>query len=568
MHWYGGSIAEAVTLSKQKNAIFVVFVEGDNELSSEMTSVLDDAAVLQRLGNSTNFLAIRLKSGSTDYTHFAQIYQFVPVPSLFFIGRNGTPLEVVCAGVQPANLATRIDRILEEHHKEKPTPSSNIKEQTANLLASETTPAPAPAPTPGGSKVPATAPVKETEPSGPAAKVAKLDEQEVVCKDDVCIRRPRADGAGPSKTPDATVTQKEPEAKLAATESNLSAEEKMERAKALIEAKRKEKAEKERELEKEKEKERRNIGQGVAELKKWQAEQELKQLQEERKREKLENDLARQRILEQIAQDRAERRAREARDAPQTLECHRVETTIPATSGDGAIQARVQFKLPDGTTHTNHFPAEARLAEVHRYVADNLDLPTAQFSLWLAFPRRELTDTEATLRRLELAPSAALLVLPRAAVPARPSAVGNVIGETVSFPRRELADTEATLRRLELAPSAALLVLPRAAVPARPSAVGNVIALVTQILSTVILEPSTRLYAWLVSLVSPARGVAPAPGGVAPAPGGVAPAPGGGAPARGVPAPAPARRGNVHRLRGERPDDDNNTWNGNSTQQM
>ncbi|XP_063544648.1 UBX domain-containing protein 4 [Cydia strobilella] len=507
MHWYGGSIAEAVTLSKQKNAIFVVFVEGDNELSSEMTSVLDDAAVLQRLGNSTNFLAIRLKSGSTDYTHFAQIYQFVPVPSLFFIGRNGTPLEVVCAGVQPANLATRIDRILEEHYKEKPAPPT-IKEQTANLLASESTPAPAP--TPGGSKVPATAPVKEPEPSEPAAKVAKLDDQEVVCNDGVCIRRPRADGAGPSKTHDAAVTQKELEANLAATESTVSAEEKMERAKALIEAKRKEKAEKERLLEKEKEKERRNIGQGVAELKKWQAEQELKQLQEERKREKMENDLARQRILEQIAQDRAERRARESRDVPQPQECHRRETTAPATSGDGAIQARVQFKLPDGTTHTNHFPAEARLAEVHRYVADNLDLPTAQFSLWLAFPRRELTDTEATLRRLELAPSAALLVLPRAAVPARPSAIGNII------------------------------------------------ALVTQLLSTMIFDPSTRLYSWLMSLVSPARGASPAPGGGAPSPAGGVPAP----------APAPARRGNVHRLRGERPDDDNNTWNGNSTQQM
>ncbi|XP_061726686.1 UBX domain-containing protein 4 isoform X2 [Cydia pomonella] len=503
MHWYGGSIAEAVTLSKQKNAIFVVFVEGDNDLSSEMTSVLDDAAVLQRLGNSTNFLAIRLKSGSTDYTHFAQIYQFVPVPSLFFIGRNGTPLEVVCAGVQPGNLATRIDRILEEHHKEKPAPPpSNIKEQTANLLASESTPAP----TPGGSKVPATAPVKEPEPSEPAAKMAKLDDQEVVCNDGVCIRRPRADGAGPSKTPDAP--QKEPEAKLAASESTLSAEEKMERAKALIEAKRKEKAEKERQLEKEREKERRNIGQGVAELKKWQAEQELKQLQEERKREKMENDLARQRILEQIAQDRAERRARESRDVPQPQECHRRETAT-VTSGDGALQARVQFKLPDGTTHTNHFPAEARLAEVHRYVADNLDLPTAQFSLWLAFPRRELTDTEATLRRLELAPSAALLVLPRAAVPARPSTVGNII------------------------------------------------AIVSQLLSTMIFEPSTRLYTWLMSLV-PARGAPPAPGGAAPS---ASPA-GGAAPA------AAARRGNVHRLRGERPDDDNNTWNGNSTQQM
>ncbi|XP_063631677.1 UBX domain-containing protein 4 [Cydia splendana] len=499
MHWYGGSIAEAVTLSKQKNAIFVVFVEGDNQLSSEMTSVLDDAAVLQRLGNSTNFLAIRLKSGSTDYTHFAQIYQFVPVPSLFFIGRNGTPLEVVCAGVQPDNLATRIDRILEEHHKEKSAPPSNIKEQTANLLASESTPSP----TPGGSKVSATAPVKEPEPSEPAAKVAKLDDQEVVCNDGVCIRRPRADGAGPSKTPDAAVTQKEQEAKLAATESSLSAEEKMERAKALIEAKRKEKAEKERQQEKEKEKERRNLGQGVAELKKWQAEQELKQLQEERKREKMENDLARQRILEQIAQDRAERRARESRDVPQPQECHLRETTTPATSGDGALQARVQFKLPDGTTHTNHFPAEARLAEVHRYVADNLDLPTAQFSLWLAFPRRELTDTEATLRRLELAPSAALLVLPRAALPARPSAVSNMIG------------------------------------------------LVTQLLSAMIFEPSTRLYVWLMSLVAPARG-----GDAAPGPGGPAPS------------PSPAPRRGVHRLRGERPDDDNNTWNGNSTQQM
>lgn len=30
MHWYGGSIAEAVNLSKQRNAIFVVFVEGNS----------------------------------------------------------------------------------------------------------------------------------------------------------------------------------------------------------------------------------------------------------------------------------------------------------------------------------------------------------------------------------------------------------------------------------------------------------------------------------------------------------------------------------------------------------
>lgn len=32
--------------------------------------------------------------------------------------------------------------------------------------------------------------------------------------------------------------------------------------------------------------------------------------------------------------------------------------------------------------------------------------------------------------------------------------------------------------------------------------------------------------------------------------------------------PGIRRRGNIHRLTGDRPDDDNNTWNGNSTQQM
>ncbi|PZC72418.1 hypothetical protein B5X24_HaOG211231 [Helicoverpa armigera] len=73
MHWYGGSIAEAVTLSKQRNAIFVVFVEGDNDLSAEMAATIDDSVVLARLSDPANFLAVKLKSGSANYTHFAQI---------------------------------------------------------------------------------------------------------------------------------------------------------------------------------------------------------------------------------------------------------------------------------------------------------------------------------------------------------------------------------------------------------------------------------------------------------------------------------------------------------------
>uniref|UniRef100_A0A2H1VI68 UBX domain-containing protein 4 n=1 Tax=Spodoptera frugiperda TaxID=7108 RepID=A0A2H1VI68_SPOFR len=595
MHWYGGSIAEAVTLSKQRNAIFVVFVEGENDLSVEMAATIDDAAVLSRLSDQSNFLAIKLKSGSPNYNYFAQIYQFVPVPSLFFIGRNGMPLEVVCAGVQASNLALRIDRILEQHFKDKqPSPTSeqsateqvqpstsstNLKEQTGSFVQTETAAMVTQAAEPvkqahddqvcyvtstsstnlkeqTGSFVQtetaamvtqAAEPVKQAHDDqatgSPPPKIPKVAQEskplspdDMECDGDVCVRRPsKADEAGPSQAPTPILPSTPGSAQapeVAATESLGSMEEKMERAKELIEARRREKADKEKELEKEKEMERRAQGKGVAELKRWQADQELKQIQEERRREKMENNLARQRILEQIAQDRRERRAR---DAPPPAATAPTAPAAPATqtsptAGDVGTGARIQFKLPDGTSHTAHFHADGTLADVQRYVADNLQvhisllattdvqryvadnlqLSTSSFALWTAFPRRELTEATASLRGLQLAPSAALLVLPRRTPP------------TV----------------------------------ARPSAVASIITFFTQLFTTMILEPSQTLLVWLRTRLFPPPATSPrTPRAPSPAP----PAPPGGV----------RRRGNIHRLPSDRaPDDDNNTWNGNSTQQM
>lgn len=551
MHWYGGSIAEAVNLSKQKNAIFVVFVEGENELSAEMATTIDDSAVVSRLANQTNFLAIKLRSGSPNYMHFAQIYQFVPVPSLFFIGRNGTPLEVVCAGVQPDNLATRIDRILEEHRKEKPSPiqpstsSQSLKEQTINLLQSEMQ---ANSVQEGAKRENTQAGPGEGSSSEPVAKIQKREESsggecEVVCDGDVCVRRPKAKNeAGPSQenTPATDMEQVDklnPSQQLAekspsASESAESIEEKLEKAKELIEARRREKAEKERELAKQKELERRAQGQGVAELKRWQADQELRQIQEERKREKMENNLARQRILEQIAQDRAERRARDAPPPPTAPSA----PEVPATSGDGGERARLHFKLPDGSSHVASFSARDTVDDVHRYLEDNLQLSRSSFSLWLAFPRRELSGG------------------PPPGVGGRGAPVG---GHGVG----------ATLRSLQLAPSAALLVLARreAAVQPQPTAVASFITFFSHLFTTLILEPSQNLFAWVRSLLFP--GAAPARGSPSPSP---APNARGAAPR--TPSPTPTnlrRRANIHRLGGDgNSDDDNNTWNGNSTQQM
>ncbi|XP_068621877.1 UBX domain-containing protein 4 [Battus philenor] len=527
MHWFGGSIAEAVTLSKQRNAIFVVFVEGENEQSVEMSSIIDDSNVVKRLADAENFLAVKLKSGSINYTHFAQIYQFVPVPSLFFINRNGTPLEVVCAGVDAQNLATRIDRILEEHYREKQqsvqpsTSKQNLKEQTVYLLQSE---AAANASNVEHTKAPPKEPLKEVEPetsNGPAAKIAKTEfhevtrsgqEYEVVCDGDVCVRRPKEkpEEPGPSTKPSPPAETETPAPTVAST---VSSDEKVERAKELIEAIRKEKTEKEKQLEKQKELERRALGQSVAELKRWQADQELKQIQEERKREKMENNLARQRILEQIAQDRAERRARDQPVPPPQQPPHTSQLP-PSTAGDGEPRARVQFKMADGSAHTALFDADTTLMELRRYVVSNLQLQQSEFSLWTAFPRQELTENDSTLRQMRLAPSAAVLVLPRRT----PTVV------------------------------------------ASPSTFSTIFTFLTQLFTTLILEPSQQLYAWIRSRLFPPSGHTPPATPASPS-----------GPAGPLPGPQPGlrRRGNIHRLAGDTSaDDDNNTWNGNSTQQM
>ncbi|KAJ2938367.1 hypothetical protein O0L34_g13292 [Tuta absoluta] len=596
MHWYDGTIAEAVALSKQRNAIFVVFIEDEHELSAEMAATIDDSNVLKRLADQKNFLAIKLMSGSPNYTHFAQIYQFVPVPSLFFIGRNGTPLEVVCAGVEPSNLATRIDRILEEHHKPTAQPSSsaqNLKQQTADLLTAEASVPETSKPSQECKSLDHAKPESSSEPPKKQQKTEHVEitksgkEYDVVCDGDVCTRVLRvgpsdpgpssanviikdAPKSGEESTPVPAETKpvvpcvddkvekakeliearrreklaKEKEASKLVTPN---VDDKVEKAKELIEARRREKLAKEKELEIQKELERRAQGQGATELKKWQQEQELKNIQEERKREKMENNLVRQKILEQIAQDRAERKARDqpqvepqsspscqnildqlaqvrnerkARDQTQVVQPVLVQQpTVPApppTAGDGGNHCRIQFKLPDGSSHTAHFDASGTLGDVQTYVADNLQMTTSNFSLWTAFPRQELTEYEATLRQLKLTPSSALLVLPR-----------------------RVPTTVAT-----------------------PSALTNIITLFTQFFTAFILEPSQQLYTWLVSRLS-----SDTPNNTRPPTNSPAGPPG--PPNTRVTPPSVRRRGNVHRLGEERsPDDDNNTWNGNSTQQM
>lgn len=194
-------------------------------------------------------------------------------------------------------------------------------------------------------------------------------------------------------------------------------EERVQRAKALLEEKRKQdEAEKQR-LAKERELERRRSGQDLRSFKERQTELELKQLKEERKRDLIAEQVRRKRILEQIAQDRAMSAARfannsglnDAAAADGSVAAAAVPASPRVYTGN---EARIQFRKPDGTVAAHDFLAADTFQTVRDFVATDLLAGCSNFTLASSFPRRLFgdEDTVRTLAELDLAPTAVILV--------------------------------------------------------------------------------------------------------------------------------------------------------------
>lgn len=136
----------------------------------------------------------------------------MPIPSLFFIGKNGTPLEVVTGITKTVEeLEFKIAAVLER---------AGLSSGTEPAIGSSST---SPVPEAAG----AAAPTPTAGSSNPD------DDTEVVCEDGVCFKRPKEHSA-PSDTPADSVES---------AQAQLVQEEKLRRAKELIEKKRLEKEE-------------------------------------------------------------------------------------------------------------------------------------------------------------------------------------------------------------------------------------------------------------------------------------------------------------------------------------
>ncbi|XP_054236938.1 UBX domain-containing protein 4 [Indicator indicator] len=393
MMWFGGSIPAAIAAAKQRSSVFVVFVSGEDEQSSEMAARWEDEKVTEAA--SDGFVAIKIDSKSEACLQFSQIYPVVCVPSSFFIGDNGIPLEVIAGSVSVEELVTRIHKVkqmhtlkgqpLENGSQSSPCPSSQSNGAPENTQSRtvECCDSPVPSET---IRPPA---VEDGADSGQASREAanSLDEQ---------------------------MSDAQPVNDLAL---------KVERLTKKLEERREEKRKEEEQKEIKKEIERRKTGKEMLEYKRRQEEELTKRMLEERNREKAEERAARERIRQQIAMDRAERAARfaktkeeaeAAKAAALQAKQAELEARKEASQRERSAIARIQFRLPDGSSFTNQFPSEARLEEARQFAAQTVGNAYGNFSLATMFPRREFTkeDYGKKLLELELAPSASVVLLP------------------------------------------------------------------------------------------------------------------------------------------------------------
>ncbi|XP_015115401.1 UBX domain-containing protein 4 [Diachasma alloeum] len=365
MKWYSGSINEAVAASKSRKAVFVVFVVGKDDASVETARAIDSPEISSRL-EQDNFVAIRLESDTDSYRFFAQIYQLVPIPSLFFIGDNGSPLEIVAGSVSAQTLQEKIDTVLVKASKGRNEASTDFirGEQSASAGQSGQVSSSAGAVSP---------PPQKSEPEASGA-------------------------SGAEKPADSTV--------------ELSPEEKLERARHLIELQKQQRIEKEREEERRREIERRRMGKDVQTARQRHQELEIKLAQEERAKEKAAEAEARERVRQHIAQDKLDRRQREQALLQQTSQQSQERPQAAVPPADGVV--RIQFRLPSGNPHMGKFELTSTLRDLRAYVTNNIDLPFRNFSMSTSFPRRDLSaeDEGRTLVDLQLVPTAVILILP------------------------------------------------------------------------------------------------------------------------------------------------------------
>merc|ERR1712179_741794 len=167
--------------------------------------------------------------------------------------------------------------------------------------------------------------------------------------------------------------------------SEIPLEDRVARAKELMAQRQAEREAQEKEKEKDKEKERREVGKALLERKRMQEERDLKEAALARRKDKEEEKKAKKAVKAAIEQDRIDRKAKydAEKKAAEELRKEKEKDALAAqaalaekTASERATVARIQFRLPDGSSQTKQFPAESSLSEIYEFVKSGLIRPS------------------------------------------------------------------------------------------------------------------------------------------------------------------------------------------------
>uniref|UniRef100_A0A673J2E4 UBX domain-containing protein 4 n=1 Tax=Sinocyclocheilus rhinocerous TaxID=307959 RepID=A0A673J2E4_9TELE len=365
MRWFEGSIPAAIAAAKERRCVFVVVITGSDEQSTQLVCSWETDSVCEAAQDCC--VAIRVDAESEACVQFSQIYPVVCVPSSFFIGESGVPLEVIAGSVTEDELQRRISRVTQVNtHTHMHTHFLSHTHTCTHTFSHTHT--------------------HLVTPAASSVFVCNVHQDKALSFNLICCYF-----LFPCR-----ITKK-------------------------LEERREQKKQAEEELKKEVE--RRKTGKEMLDFKKKQEEEKTKRLLEERSREKAEERAARERVKQQIALDRADRAARyaqsqvdaeTARIAALQARATEQEARRDAAQRERSAFARIQFRLPDGSSFTNQFPSQTCLQEARQFAAQEVGNRYGQFSLATMFPRREFTaeDLQKSLLELELTPSASIVLLP------------------------------------------------------------------------------------------------------------------------------------------------------------
>lgn len=491
MAWYSGGIAEAIAESRAKHRLFVVYITGQDEASQKMDKLWDNSRV-QELCNSS-CVALKLDAQSDGSRQFAAIYPVLCVPSAFFINNRGEILDALAIMSDESEFLEKVETVIKKFQNASPESS-------------------------GATGTPSTSNDGATSSTGASDMPVQSSKTEDEMKEEV------------------------------------------NRLQEKIQQKRQQDTEKKKQDERKKEIERRELGRNIQKLKEAQQEAKLKREIEERRKNKIEEREARERVKRQIEQDKRDRAARieqekQARDEASAARVQNqmeqgtqeragrfkqekgqqeelltrrrlakeeeVEAERAREARERSSHARLQFRMPDGSTFSHQFDATDTLQAAYNLVQQNGQFAPHKFTLSIAFPRRVFADSDLVLsfRELALVPSASLIVLPYAGGATSTETGSSVVAQLFSF-----------LLFLVMLPIQLL-----------------------QYLWSFIAGPAPAHTHAQTSATSPSQ-----------------PPPQRGAQQRDSGASMdPSRKGNMTRLRDvKRGDEDEATWNGNSTQQL